>query len=216
MTSKVYQKCTYCGSTITPDSSKICQACGAPLEPPAAVVIEKNEEATRRRQQALEKEEKQARQIRQAAAKVEDAYFWVWHTLAQIFAIALTGAALGLIGGATGLPVWGVLAAGAVGLAVGNVYKWSLFEAFSAPLGLVLGSALGVLVWWFWRESAVFLVTATLGAVALALLGNRQVAYAERGLWQKIRPFVGLLGGLAVGALAALPGAALRALILAM
>jgi hypothetical protein len=87
---------------------------------------------------------------------------------------------------------------------------------FSAPLGLVLGSALAIILWLVLHFNAVFVICAGLGAAGLALLGSQQVPFARRSLWQKMRPLVGLLIGLITGTLGALLGLAIRTAVLGL
>jgi hypothetical protein len=164
----------------------------------------------------LEQERRQREQIQKALNLAGDTYFWFWHTAAQVFAIALTGFALGVIGGATDAAWVGLAGALLVGLAVGWARKWSIIELLSAPLGLVLGTGLGILVWFWLHQDIIFVIAASLGSAALALLGSRQAPFPQRSLWQKLRPLFGLLGGLAFGLLGLLVGVGLRAGVLAL
>ena len=54
---------------------------------------------------------------------------------------------LGIVGGATGTQVWGVLGAVLVGAAVGWAIKFSYFTLLSGPVGFVVGALVGLLLW---------------------------------------------------------------------
>jgi hypothetical protein len=213
-----YTKCRYCGSTLI-RGGHTCQSCGAPVEV-VAVVSQTAVSGGESRLKTIAEQEEEARKqeefLKKTASTLEGAYFFFWHSLAQLFAVGISAAALGIIGGATEMTLWGVLGAGLVGAAVGNARKWSLLEMVSAPLGLVLGSALAIIFWLLFHLNAVFVVCATLGAAGMALLGNQQVRFAWRSLWQKMRPLVGLLFGLTIGTLGALVGLAIRAAVMAL
>jgi hypothetical protein len=212
------KKCQYCGSTLVV-GTQYCFACGAPVEQTPARHKPTYQAVLAPIKTNAEKEAEQKKQeeiLKQAAAGLESGYYFLWHSLAQIFAVGISAAALGIIGGATDATLWGILGAGLVGAVVGNAYKWALLEMFSAPLGLVLGSALGIIIWLVIQNNAVFVFTATLGAAGMAALGSRQLPFAYRSLWQKMRPAVGLLAGLTVGTLGALIGVGIRTAVMSL
>lgn len=202
--------CPYC-QTSNPASHQHCLACGAPLPATTpAKATQPQPTAIRNPQMPQAAKQLNSTQLRQAAEKTDDMYFTVlntyaiaWRTLAEAISIALVAFVLGLIGGSTGLHVWGLLAALCVGSSVGWARKNFYLTLAGAPLGLILGLALGAVLWATGGSPQLLLPCATLPALAAALLGSRpQGLYRRRNLWEKARPFLGAGGALAC----ALPG----------
>ncbi|MBN1665689.1 MAG: zinc ribbon domain-containing protein [Anaerolineales bacterium] len=217
--------CPYC-QTANPPEQGHCLACGAPLpaqaapQPPHPKPISPGQRAP-----AIQPgQEGPAEQIRKVTEKTDDLYFTVlntyaiaWRTLAEAVSIALVAFVLGLIGGATSLHFFGILAGGLVGLCVGWARKNFYLTLAGAPLGLLLGLAVGAILWATGNNPQWLLLCATLPAMVAALLGNRpQGAYRRRNWWEKARPFLGLLGALAFAIPGMLLGWALSAALQAL
>jgi hypothetical protein len=157
--------------------------------------------------------------IKQITGKTDDVYFTVlktyaiaWRTVGEAIAIALTGIILGFVGGATLVIFPGIFGATLVGLAVGFTRKQFYIVLISAPAGLLLGLALGALIWVLGSGPQVMVYTGLLFAVFGALIGgHRSLPFKYRNCWEKARPLLGATGGLAFGILGALLGWGIRA-----
>ncbi|MBE0696141.1 MAG: hypothetical protein IH586_04390, partial [Anaerolineaceae bacterium] len=82
-----------------------------------------------------------------------------------------------------------------------------------APVGFVVGALVGLLLWVVGLGKGVLVFPMILFAAAAALVGGRRVPFQQRRTWQKIRPFVGALAGLALGLAGMLIGWGLRAAV---
>ena len=205
--------CDYC-NTVNDAEASTCQACGAPIMRPVVPVEPKVTVPEEPAQPAFSEAD-----LRKAADKADEVYFTLWNTyaiawrtLGEAIAIALTGFVLGFLGGVTWQYFPGVLGAGLVGLAVGLTRKQFYFALISAPAGLLLGLGPGALVWALGGDAAVMVYTGLVGAILGAIVGaRRNLPFGKRNCWERARPFLGLLGGLAFGLLGTLIGWGLRA-----
>jgi hypothetical protein len=122
-------------------------------------------------------------------------------TLAEALAIAGAAIIIGFAAGSAADGVasfaWIALAGGAlVGLSVGLVIKRSMFVLFSAPFG-ALGGVLLAMLFGLNTPGSVWLpLCATAAACVLAILGGRRNTSAGVfRVYQRIRPWLGLAGG---------------------
>ena len=188
-------------STINGVKATTCIACGAPIEPPKLQPTKKPRPVLAHKPEPKPRPEEQLRKI---GEKTDDMYFTVlntyavaWRTLAEAIVIALCGFVLGLVGGATEMHWVGVLGGLVVGICVGWVRKNFYMTLASAPVGLILGLALGGIIWATGGSPQLLVIAASLLALAAALIGGRpQPPYQRRNIWEKIRPLLGGIGGL--------------------
>jgi hypothetical protein len=216
--------CPFCG-TPNPAGETTCQACGAPLaktapppprpslhpqapKPPVpqAPVSQANLESARKAGDEVEK----------LASTALYTYSLFWRTIADGVVIASIAFSLGVTGGATGRPGMGILAAIALGWTVGFAVKSWYLTLASAPLGLLLGAGLGVLLYFLGMGRGWLIFPVAGGAILAANLGGRGQRYALRNPWEKLRPFLGAIGGLLFGALGLSVGLALTAVAAAL
>ena len=192
-------------------------ACGAPLAD--SPVNSANEESHGRHPVPAPPEEHAldaveiGKKVEQGSYQALNLYSNFFRALADAAAISITSAAIGITGGVTGLPFWGVVLGTVLGLAVGLVRKSYLFTIFGAPIGFVAGALTGGLLWagGLGQEWMVFAVG--MGACAVALVGGRWTPMGLRSLWHKLRPLLGAAGGLVFAVLGALLGSGLQAAV---
>jgi hypothetical protein len=213
--------CCYCNTSNSPKAST-CIACGAPLEGPTKTNPEplpaRGQISAQKSPTAQTRPEENLRKIGEQA---DDVYFTLWNTYAiawrtigEVIAIALTGAILGLVGGATGLWFPGILGAIFTGIAVGFTWKQFYVVLISAPAGLLVGLGLGAMIWALGGGPGVLVYTGMLFAILGAVLGGKHnLPFAQRNCWEKARPFLGAMGGWAFGAFGALIGWGISAVI---
>ena len=103
------------------------------------------------------------------------------------------------------------MAAAAVGIAVGFTIKISYLALFSSPVGMVIGAVLGAVLYFMGAGMKVFVFTTGFFAVLAAFIGGRKSPFAQRNLYERLRPLIGAAGGLAFGLLGMLIGVGLRA-----
>ena len=202
--------CPFCGSANQAASE--CQACGGPLE---GVAFETNSIPEMPLAQydeigvpvSLPPVPKSGSDDVQELARTASlvgrsalmAYSLVWRTLAEAIAIGLTGFVLGTLGGLTGLGPWGVLAAALVGMLIGRAHKRTIGILTGAPGGALIGLLLGVILTQINLPPQILLLSTTVGALIGAPIGSRPVGMFR--WWQKLRPWLGLFGGLGFGIL---------------
>lgn len=138
------------------------------------------------------------------------AYGYIWRILADSFVIALGGFALGLLGSVLGLPVWGLMVGAAFGFLMGYVIKGYILTVVSVPVGIVLGAALSLLPWALGMPPQGVFFIVSVFALGAAWMGTRRVAFHRRRKMEKVRPFLGLIGGLAFSGLGVLLGIGLQ------
>jgi hypothetical protein len=169
--------CPYCG-TPNPAGETTCQACSAPLakatrppvhhkapRPPAS-----QPPVSRAR---LESARKAGDEVEKLAGTALYAYSLFWRTIADAVVIASVAFSLGVIGGATGLAGMGILAAVALGWTVGFAVKSWYFTLASAPVGMLLGAGLGVLLYLLGMGRSWLIFPVAGGAILAANLGGR-------------------------------------------
>lgn len=197
--------CQWC-ATLNDSAAAVCKACGGPLEveaapypPPKAYSVQPAPVPASPVEPApaaeIDELAKGAEKLVQGAA---GAYSLFWRTLGEALGIAVSCLVLGLFGGAIGAGGWALLACAAVGLGVGLTTKPFWLSALSAPLGALFGALIGLAIW---LAGVRIPVAALLPAAGMALLaaivgGSRGGVYPG---WQRLRPILGLLGGLIFG-----------------
>jgi hypothetical protein len=205
--------CAYC-NTVNDARETTCLACGAPLEAPRPQYRPRPKPAPVEPVVTILPTRPQTEDLRIAGQKVEKVYDAVvntyaiaWRTVGEAISIALTGFALGLIGGATGAGGAGLIGGALVGLAVGLANKMVWFAALSAPLGAFLGCLLWGLAMLFGAGPRGLVYAAMVFAGVTALVGSRS---SRKIWWDYVRPFLGMAGGLAFSLLGLLIGWLLR------
>jgi hypothetical protein len=190
--------------------------CGAPLPEPAkpARPVKPLAPPTQRETQ------EDIRKVREAGEKLDETANKVWYTygavvrvLAEAIVIALVAFAIGFTGGIVALPVVGVVGAVITGTLVGIAVKASYITLVSAPLGMVVGTVFGAILWLLGVDAKLFVFVLPVFAGAAALLGGRRIPYERKKTWEKLRPFIGAVGGLAFGVLGVLLGSGLQMLV---
>lgn len=201
--------CEYC-NTSNPRDAKTCLACGGPIKRPLAnPTIQATAVTTKTKTQKADTQD-----LLKIGEKADDVYFTVlntyviaWRTVGEAISIAFTGFILGLVGGITGVYFPGILGAVLVGIAVGFTRKQFYLVLISAPVGLLLGFALGAVVWVLGGDPQVMVYSGLVFAMLGALLGGRRsLPFRHRNCWEKSRPLLGAFGGFASGMLGTLLG----------
>lgn len=210
--------CEYCRVRSPVAAAETCLACGAPLPPaPAPPARRKAAGAAR-----LAESKSPYEGLRQAGVRTEEtythllyAYGLFWRVLADAFVIALGGFSLGLLAGALGLGTWGLMAGASLGVAVGWVVKGYLLTVIGVPAGILAGALLAAVPWLLGMppQGVFFIVWGA--ALAGGWLGGVHLPFGRRRLPEKLRPFLGALGGLALAALGLALGAGFRAAVAA-
>lgn len=203
--------CPYCNAANRA-SAQTCTACGAPLELPRAPVSTtpvSTPVATSAPVTPIQAQSALGDDIKESLSSVGSslgsagamAGGLILRTLAEAGAISVAALIIGFGAGSSSntfayflmAVVGGVL----VGIAVGLATKRAIFTLFAAPVGalagLIIARALPVLIPW----SALL---ATAGAMLLALLGSpRAAGSGAMRTYQRLRPWLGALGGLIFG-----------------
>lgn len=214
MTQPSLISCAYCASK-NPADRDTCLACGAPLihPKPNPIRIE-----TVKTSIPFEKDNtfEKIRSVGQSSEKVYQkalyGYALLWRTLAEAGVIAICGFGIGFSGGVTENGWLGLLGAALLGLAVGLTIKMSYLIWLMTPGGLIIGLAIGVALWAFGLGTVVF-TPALAGFSCLAsLLFGSPIPFRHRNLYEKIRPFLGAIGGASFGLLGMLLGLGFQAL----
>jgi hypothetical protein len=209
MVQSKYIDCEYC-STRNPAGSKSCLACGAPIEylPQAT----KKEDFSKSKIELKPQKHPEEKFIK-AGEKVEDAYFTVlntyaiaWRTVAEAIAIAVAAFIIGVAGGAVGIGFLGVLGGIALGIAVGLTQKHFYITLISAPAGALMGLGLGAVFWVLGNPKIFPLIVGLFSIFGAVIGGRRRRSFSHINWWEKLRPFLGGLGGLAFSALGAALG----------
>jgi len=197
-----YISCEYCSVQNTTGAAS-CLACGAPIDYHRPFSTKKGE--LKWDTQSKKPHEEDHRII---GEKVEDAYLAAlgtysiaWRTAAEGIAIAVAAFIIGTAGGAAGIGFLGALGGIFVGIAVGLTQKNFYITLVSAPGGAISGLLVGSIFWVFGNPK-IFPVIVILFSVFGAIFGGRpKLVFARRNWWEKLRPFLGGLGGLIFAAL---------------
>ena len=204
--------CAYC-HTQNPLDKHSCLACGAPLPkmPPAVPVVSKPKPSAST-DIPLETVRKGGEEVDKLFTNAVYAYSLVWRTVAEALVITVVGLGIGITAGAIGVPLLGVAGGVLVGLAVGWAIKAAYFTLLMAPVGMVLGAVFGLVLWVVGLPRAVVLPMIVLAAIG-GWLGGRRVPFRRRNTWEKVRPFLGMLGGLGFGLIGTLIGWGLQSVV---
>ena len=204
--------CVYC-HTQNPLDKHSCLACGAPLPklPQPAPVVSKPK-PTVSPDISLDTVRKGGEEVDKLFTNAVYAYSLLWRTVAEALVITVVGLGIGVTAGATGVPFLGVMGGVLVGLAVGWAIKAAYFTLLMAPAGMVLGAVFGLVLWTVGLSRAVVLPMIGLAVVG-GWLGGRRVPFKRRNTWEKVRPFLGTLGGLGFGLIGTLIGWGLQSVV---
>ncbi|MBI9050936.1 MAG: hypothetical protein JEZ00_16055 [Anaerolineaceae bacterium] len=184
--------CEYCQSS-NPNNEKDCIACGAPLPKVKKKSVPKKN--INKNSSLLKKEDKSVELATQAARL----YSSIWLAIFDAIIIAAVSFTLGLAGGVFNQTVLGVLGAAALGISVGLTVKGGILTLISAPLGLLIGSFLCIAAMIFHLPPFVYMLLLSICTCLAAMLGGHKSPYKYRTIWYKIRPFLGMAGGILFG-----------------
>jgi hypothetical protein len=121
--------CLYC-QTINSSGLESCAACGAPLTTTPQILNSEKEKKSipvaeikpKPEKEYLDTAKKLGKDADELSKQVWGAYGLFWRTVGEAITIALVSFGLGVIGGATSLPIWGIIA----GIGFGVIYGyWS-------------------------------------------------------------------------------------------
>ena len=204
--------CQYC-RTNNSARAKTCIACGSPIEKP-------KQPKTKTKKIPTTPEDKAIQEMKAVGEKADDVYFTVmntyaiaWRTIGEAISIAISATIIGLVGGATGMHAIGVIGAILTGIAVGLTRKNFYIVLISAPAGAIIGLIIGGIFWLLISPKIMVFVVVTLATLGAVLGGKFKQPFNRRKLWEKIRPFLGGLGGLAFGVIGMLVGWGISAAI---
>jgi len=214
--------CAYC-RVQNPADQKNCLACGAPLNEALPMIeplttFKKTQKTPNiiTTQKHLGKARKVGVEVEKAADTALYAYSMFWRTLAEAGVIAICGFALGLVGGAVGVPALGPAEAVLLGMGGGFSIIYSLLIWLMTPGGFVLGAAMGIALWALGAGMPVFAITTGLCSIGASLIGAYRIPFRIRNLYEKLRPILGGLGGLLFGLWGMGVGVGLRAAVNAL
>lgn len=218
--------CTYC-NTLNDPSAKTCVGCGAPLEVPAT----QQTYPPQRIQQPFQSPPAQAsrtgssfdvpdsqrlqagtQQVERLYAGATRAYRTAWSVTGDAIAIAIVALALGMIGGATGMGLWGIAGAALVGLVIGYAEQSFWLTVIASPVATLVGIAAWAFAWAAGAGPKGMVFTVTGLACLGALIGSRRRT-TPMGCGGAVRPALGALGGFVVALVGLVIGLAIRAII---
>jgi hypothetical protein len=203
--------CEYC-QVLNPGGQKSCLACGAPLPGPKPWPIKpKITSYSRERKSPLQNERQVAEGVDKAYKTVMTVYGTFWRTLAEVAVIAMVGFAMGFIGALAGQPFLGVICALLVGVSVGLTIKNYYITLASAPIGTLLGAVISCGGYFLGLRGIWILIITAVCAILASVIGGVRLPYTQRNWWEKLRPFLGALGGLLFGLLGMSIGMGARA-----
>jgi hypothetical protein len=204
--------CAYCATLNGPGSTE-CIACGAPLEA-AGPIMNAQPEPLPFVIQPLEnmKGANDFEQIQKALLPASHALGLVWRTIGEALAIGLTAFGLGVVGAIFDMAAWALLGAILVGIAVGLSRKNLWPTILGAPLGGLAGLLVGGILWAVGLGPIWVVFISIVGAILGATIGSRRRA-AGANRWDKLRPWLGALGGLFFGVMGLLIGEGFQQLI---
>lgn len=207
--------CEYC-ATANAYEALSCMACGAPLPKLAAMPVTPAAAAKKTSpvipSKKLETARKGGEDVDKLFTNAMYAYSVVWRTVAEALAITAVGLGIGIAAGVTGAPLLGVAGGLLIGLAVGWPIKMAYLTFIMAPAGMVVGAVFGLGLWALGLPRLVVLPMIAL-AVMGGWLGGQRVPYARRNAWEKMRPFLGALGGFGMGILGTMIGWGLQSVV---
>ena len=184
--------CEYCNAS-NPNTEKECVACGAPLVK-KTIVSKKPKPA---KPTHVEKPDQSV----ETARKIANVYTSIMLGILDAIIIAAVSFTIGLTGGIINQPVLGVIGAAMLGFAVSITIKNGLLTIISAPVGLLIGSFFCIIAVLFHLPTSIFPIFLTISACFTAIYGGQKVPYRIRSTWLKLRPYLGILGGMGFGLL---------------
>jgi hypothetical protein len=210
--------CAFCAAQ-NPAGTARCLACGAPIEipvtPPYRVtVVEDTPPLVTPANSALDpapvsEQLKDGLTAVGAGLGVMGIVGFIFRTLAEALAIAISAAIVGYCSGSMNRQLHGpimlfLIAAGGgalIGLAVGSVIKRGIFVILSAPFGTLLGVVIALILNLNKPMTPWYPLCGLVGGVSLALLGGHPNATGRFRVYQRLRPWLGLIGGALFGML---------------
>jgi hypothetical protein len=204
--------CAYC-ETLNESGSSECIACGAPLEA-VEPVVETQSDPLPFEIQPLEnmKQANDLEEFQKALIPASYALGTVWRTLGEALAIGLTAFGLGALGAITDMAVWALLGAALVGIVVGRSTKNFWRTILGAPLGALFGMLVGGTMWSVGLGSKWVVFTTMIGALLGAVIGGGRRTRGSN-LWDRLRPWLGALGGIFFGVIGLFVGESIQQLI---
>jgi hypothetical protein len=214
--------CSYC-NTLNDTAAKTCVGCGAPLEAPVVQqvvqpfqsvqpVFKPAQTGTPFDSLDSQKLQDGAQQVEKLYAGATNVYRSAWGVTGDAIAIAMVAFALGIVGGATGMGVWGVLGAMLVGLIIGYAEQSFWMTVIAAPVAALIGIALGAIAWAAGLGPKVMVFAATGLACIGALIGSRRRS-APLGCSAAVRPALGAAGAFLFALLGLVIGLAIGAVL---
>jgi hypothetical protein len=208
--------CDYCASH-NPIGETRCVACGAPLPLPSPPVtkITRVETPITPPPAFSTPAEPIGEELKKAAGAIGSTIgalsigTYLLRTAAEAVAIAVSAFIIGLNAGSAptnlhGNTLYFLLALGGgglVGLCIGLVSKRVVWTLLSAPFGALLGTVAAIFLQLNQPRQPWMAIFALGGAVLLALLGSYRSSGGLIPCYQRLRPFLGLAGGLVFGLL---------------
>jgi len=210
--------CAFCGACNDP-AKETCIACGAPLElsRPAPVMTPINTASDFPLAADLSTPQTPVEPVNQqlkegiaavgAGLGLAGVGGLLMRTIAETLAIMTAALLIGLNAGKVcpfpnGWFLFTLLGGGGgalVGLAVGSVVKRAIFVLFSAPFGALLGIVMANTLKLDSPRTPWLPLVAIAGACLLALLGGHSNRTARFTRYQRLRPWLGAIGGLIFG-----------------
>jgi hypothetical protein len=218
--------CAYC-NTLNDPAAKTCVGCGAPLEaaaspqtyPPQRIqqLFQAPPAQASRSDSSFDLPDSQrlqqgAQQVERLYAGATRAYRTAWSVTGDAIAIAIVAFGLGMIGGATGMGLWGIAGAALVGLIIGYAEQSFWLTVIAAPVATLIGIAAWAFAWAAGAGPRGMVFTATGLACIGALIGSRRRT-TPMGCGGTVRPALGAFGGIVFALLGLLIGLAIRAIL---
>jgi F0F1-type ATP synthase assembly protein I len=204
--------CEYC-STLNLVTVKSCKACGAPIFIKTPKAIIKSTKLNPKKNTEI------LSQIKDAGKKTEGAYqfaskaYWIgWRIIGEILAILIISMGLGIIGGVTGTGAWSVFLGVLFGLIIGVINKPYLFMLLSFPMGFLIGTLIGIILWTIGLGTEQFVFVVFVFSSGVVVLGSTNAFKYDRSFYQKVRPFLGGICGLIFSLIGLLIGTGLTRL----
>ena len=194
--------CLYC-QTINSSDQESCAACGAPLTTTKQTFnseIERKsipfeEIKTKPEKEYLETAKKVGKDADELSKQVWGLYGLFWRTIGEAITIAVVSFGLGVIGGATSLPVWGIIAGITFGILVGIVIKSYLWLLVGTPIGFIIGAVVGILLSVLGLGPTIILFVVFLFSSFSVFIGGHIRKPRQKNIYEKIRPLLGGIGG---------------------
>jgi len=213
--------CTYC-NTLNDPAAKTCVGCGAPLEAPAppqriqqtfqSPPVKAGGTTSSFEVPDSQRLQDGAQQVQRLYAGAMGVYHAAWSVTSDAIAIGIVAFALGVVGGATGMGLWGVLGAMLVGLFVGYTEQSFWVNIIASPVGALIGIVVWAFVWIAGVGPKGMVFTATGLACIGALIGARRRT-TPLGCAAVVRPVLGAVGAFFFALLGLVIGLAIHAML---